>query len=279
MKRIQLFEFEDLPWFPHWVRKCMTRYIVAIHKLMDTPNTLAKLIDRVLTQTDSHHILDLCSGSGGPMLKAAKILRSEYGHQKLSLTLSDLYPNQETAKQLANDSNPNTNYLTEPVDAANIGKTQPGLRTMICSMHHMPPNIARNILKDAQQAQQPICIYEISDNSVPKAIWWLAIPISFIMVLFITPLVRPMTWQQLVFTYLIPILPLFIAWDGAVSNIRTYTLEDLDTLLDGLESEQYHWEKTTIKGKGGPKLYLLGLPGAPEAQPTISSAESEPMTS
>jgi hypothetical protein len=73
-------------------------------------------------------------------------------------------------------------------------------------------------------------------------------------------MVRPMTWQQLVFTYLIPILPMFIAWDGAVSNARTYTLEDMGELIHGLSDETYTWEKGKVKGKGGNKLYLLGRP-------------------
>jgi hypothetical protein len=77
--------------------------------------------------------------------------------------------------------------------------------------------------------------------------------------LFITPVVRPLTWQQLVFTYIIPIIPLCFAWDGAVSNARTYTLNDIDELLKDIEADDYKWEKGKIKGKTT-KLYLLGLP-------------------
>lgn len=70
---------------------------------------------------------------------------------------------------------------------------------------------------------------------------------------------RPFTWQQLLFTYLIPIIPICFAWDGAVSNARTYTLSDMELLLEGLESDDYTWEKGVIDGKSK-KLYLLGLP-------------------
>ena len=79
------------------------------------------------------------------------------------------------------------------------------------------------------------------------------------MALFITPFVRPLTWKQVIFTYLIPIIPLCFAWDGAVSNVRTYTLEDLDILLEGLENEDYKWEKGKITTKAN-KIYLLGIP-------------------
>ena len=43
MKRIHLFEFEDLPWFPNWLRTCMTRYIVTIHRLLGSAGELAAL--------------------------------------------------------------------------------------------------------------------------------------------------------------------------------------------------------------------------------------------
>ncbi len=52
-----------------------------------------------------------------------------------------------------------------------------------------------------------------------------------------------MTVRQLVFTYIVPIIPLCFAWDGAVSYARTYTLDDLDELLSGLRSEDYRWEE------------------------------------
>jgi len=57
--------------------------------------------------------------------------------------------------------------------------------------------------------------------------------------------------QQMVFTYLVPILPLFIAWGGAVSNARTYTLEDMGELIQGLSGEKYSWDMEKLKGKEG----------------------------
>lgn len=66
----------------------------------------------------------------------------------------------------------------------------------------------------------------------------LVIPINFVIAFFITPLTRPMSWQQLVFTYLIPVIPLFFAWDGSVSSARPYALRDMDKLLHGLGSRE-----------------------------------------
>ena len=260
MKRIHLFEFEDFSWFPSWLRNLMTRYINSMHKLLDSRGQIAKILAAYFKTSNNRQIIDLCSGGGGPLPEVIEILNDQHQLEGLSLLLTDLYPNRDMAERINASSDGSIQYQLQPMDAVKLTSEPPGLRSLICSFHHMKPEIARTILKNAYDSQQPIFIYEISDNSFPKWLWWLAFPINILSVLLLTPLVRPLSWQQIVFTYLIPILPLLIAWDGAVSNARTYTLNDLDQLLEGLDSPQYHWEKSTLEGKGGNKLYLLGTP-------------------
>lgn len=259
MKRIHLFEFEDFNWFPKWIRTCLTQLIVVMHNILNTHEELSELLAKQIKATDSTQILDLCSGSGGPMPKVIQILNEKHDLKDLQLTLTDLYPDTGTAEKMNADQDSNIRYNIEPIDATNIDSSKPGLRTMVGSFHHMNVDSAKKILASAVTSRQPICVFEISDNSFPALISWIALPINFIMCLFITPFVKPLTWQQLVFTYLIPIIPIFFAWDGAVSNLRTYTLSDLDTLLKDVPSENYKWEKGIIKGKSK-KLYLLGTP-------------------
>lgn len=268
MKRIHLFEIEDFSWFPAWLRACMTRLIVVMHRALGTSEALAELVARALKESNTSNIIDLCSGSGGPMIDVVRILRGKPGFEGIQLTLTDLYPSMEAAELINNQEGSNVSYRTSPVDATKIdGEIAgsaglvglAGLRTMVSSFHHMRPEAARKILESAQKSRQPICIFEISDNSHPMLLGWLALPINFVMCLLITPLARPVTLRQLVFTYIVPIIPLCFAWDGAVSNARTYTLDDLDELLSGLRNEDYRWEKGVTGGRAK-KLYLLGIP-------------------
>jgi hypothetical protein len=258
MKRIQLFEFEDQGWFPEWLRKCLTRLIVVVHRLLNSDDDLTALLTKVLTKTGATQIVDLCSGSGGPMISVIRKINKKKDLANINLILTDLYPNLSDASLINNTRN-NSTYLVKPVNAVNVSESLKGVRTMVGSFHHMNPSIAKKILFSAQESSQPICIFEISDNSMPIFLWWVVIPVNFLMCLFITPMVRPMSWQQIVFTYLIPIIPLFFAWDGAVSNARTYTLNDLDELLSDIDNEGYIWKKGVIKGKSS-KLYLIGTP-------------------
>ncbi len=71
-----------------------------------------------------------------------------------------------------------------------------------------------------------------------------------------------MTWQQIFFTYIVPVIPVSVAWDAAVSNVRTYTLKDLEELTAGLD-HGYRWESGAIAGRTpGKMLYLLGYPSS-----------------
>ena len=266
MKRIQLFEFEDFGWFPTWLRACMTNLIVILQKMLGVPDLLAHLIADILKERNLNTIVDLGSGSGGAMPEVLRSIHRIKGLEGVTLTMTDLFPSPEMLKKYNANTSDKIGYLGTSVDATNIAKAPKGLKTMVNSFHHMPPKKARAILKSAQGTNQPLLVYEMGDNNIPLLVWWLLLPISLvvliIMVLFMTPFVKPLTWRQIVFTYLIPIIPICYAWDGQASLPRIYTLEDLDLLLDGSGTENYVWEKGYAKKKNGKKqgTYLLGLP-------------------
>ncbi|MDW7691584.1 hypothetical protein R9C00_17445 [Flammeovirgaceae bacterium SG7u.111] len=87
MKRIHVFEFEDLAWFPNWFRRCMTRLIIVMHKLLKTDEELAELLAGIIKETQITSIVDLCSGSAGPLPSAVNILKEKHGIENIKLTL------------------------------------------------------------------------------------------------------------------------------------------------------------------------------------------------
>ncbi|NJB71166.1 hypothetical protein GGR42_001628 [Saonia flava] len=266
MKRIQLFEFEDYDWFPTWLRTCMTNLINVLHKLLGVSDVLANLVAQALIKSNAKQIVDLGSGAGGAMPEVMKILHGYDRYKDVNLIMTDLYPDDEMVAKFNSQYNPSIKYHKSPVDATDIANTPEGLKTMVNSFHHMNPENAKEILKSAQENKQPLLIYEMGQNNIPLLMWWLLLPISLavmmLMVLFMTPFVKPLTWRQLVFTYLIPIIPICYAWDGQASLPRMYTLKDMDVLLEGLETENYTWEKAIMYRKKGKKLgtYVMGLP-------------------
>ncbi len=266
MRRIQLFEFEDQSWFPGWLRTCMTNLIVVMHGVFGTKEVLGNLIAKGLKKTGDKSIVDLCSGAGGAMPDVLNELKNKHELDGIRLTMTDLYPNVDAVKKFNSPDQPHIEYYSDPVNATDFSTAPAGFKTMINCFHHMRPAQAKQILKTAQDNQQALLIYDMGDSKMPILLWWLLLPLSLlimiVMTLFITLKVRPLTWQQIVFTYLIPIIPIFFAWDGQASMPRLYSQEDMDELLKGMETDAYTWEKGEIQGKKKWQTgtYLLGLP-------------------
>lgn len=266
MKRIQLFEFEDFNWLPGPIRNGVTRLIQVLHRMMGTSELLADLIKKAREKQSFDQVVDLGSGAGGAMPEVIAKLNTREGLEHINLVLTDLYPHDSYIRHIESLQIPNLKYHPSPVDALHLSQTPKGLKTMVNSFHHMPPKSAKGILHSAAKSKQPLLIYELTENKVPLLFWWLFLPISLviliIMVVFMTPFVRPLSWKQLLFTYLIPIIPLIYAWDGQASNVRTYTINDYGELLKGIKEEGYVWEIAPAIKQNGKKLgyYVLGMP-------------------
>jgi len=244
----------------------MTHLIVVFHKMMGVSEVLSNLIAKVLKENKLNKIIDLGSGSGGAMPEVLASLHAIDGLGHIELVMTDLFPNKEAIEMYNSNTLDKISYLKNSVDATNLLTAPKGLKTMINSFHHMQPKAARQILKSAEEKKQAILIYEMAENKIPLLIWVLLLPLSLviimIMTLFMTPFVKPITWQQLVFTYLIPIIPICYAWDGQASLPRMYTLKDVDELLEGLGKSNYYWEHGLAKKSKGKTLgtYILGYP-------------------
>lgn len=266
MKRIELFEFEDFSWFPGVIRSGMTRLIVVLHKILGTTDVLATLISRIRKEHSFDQIVDIGSGSGGAMPMVIEKINTQAPGSPIRLLLTDLHPNRTIVEYFNKQERKDLKYSSQSLDATNFKDVPTGFKTMVNSFHHMPPDKAKSILKSAAENNEGILIYEIGENFVPTLLWWLLLPISLVilivMSLFMTPFVRPISWKQLLFTYLIPIIPLCYAWDGQASTMRTYTSDDIAILLDGIEKEDYQWKIEAAKKENGKKLgyYILGLP-------------------
>jgi hypothetical protein len=130
------------------------------------------------------------------------------------------------------------------------------MRTLFDGFHHLRPIDARAVLADAYRRAQPIAIIEGTRRSVSTVIGMLFVPL---MVLFVTPLIRPFSWARLFLTYVLPIVPLLVLWDGVVSCLRGYRPSELRALTAGLD-DNYTWEVGQYTRHGAVVTYLLGAP-------------------
>ncbi len=264
MKRIHLFEFEDQKWFPAAIRGYMTNLLSVLHRMVGTKEVIANLLEPLIREGRFQRIVDLGSGSGGIMPGVYEQLKEKYELNEVELLLTDLYPNQERVdgwKEVEGVS-----YNAKSIDATNWNSVPQGLKTMINCFHHMDPKQARKVLEGASANKEPLIIYEMGENKIPLLLWWILLPLSLVILIimsfFMTPMVRPLSWKQLFFTYIIPIVPICYAWDGQVSIVRMYTMDDIEQLLIGLETPAYRWKKGRAYKKNKKQLgtFLMGIP-------------------
>lgn len=266
MRRVNIPELEDQRWFPSWLRTSMTNLIVVMSRLIGADEALTTLVSRILKEQRMTQVVDLGSGAGGVMPEVIERVRREPELTQVTLLMTDLYPNDDAVERFNDPQRPHLRYRREAVDATDFAAAPPGLKTMTNCFHHMPPDVARHILKSAHDHRQPLLIYEMAENNIPFILWLLFLPLGLLIVgamsLLLTPFVRPVSLRQLFFTYLIPIIPVFYAWDGQASMPRIYAQEDVDELLAGLDDPEYRWERGPARSQAGRAVgqYLLGVP-------------------
>ncbi len=200
------------------------------------------------------------------MPEVVEELGGQDGLGDVRLTMTDRYPNPDVVERFASAGRDYVRYWSEPVDATDLASAPPGLKTMVNCFHHMRPRQARSILRSARENREPLLIYEMGENKLPFWVWCVSLPVGLplvgLMALAMTPLVRPLTFRQLFFTYVIPVVPVCYAWDGQASMPRIYSEGDLDELLADLHGDGYRWEKgpATLPSGRAVGTYLLGLP-------------------
>jgi len=92
-------------------------------------------------------------------------------------------------------------------------------------------------------------------------------------VLVVTPFIRPFRWSRLLWTYLIPLVPMVTLFDGLVSCLRTYSIEELRDLAARLDANDYLWDIGTVKSTSSPIpiTYLIGVPNENAAEPCAAA--------
>ncbi len=259
MRRIQFIELHEQPWFPSSVRDEITDALQFGLNLLKAYAPIAPLLQSAVDAAGSRSIIDMCSGGGGPWLDLSQTLQGNAS--ALHIWLPDKYPNLRAIQNVRAASENHITFYPGPVDAMKVPGELKGFRTMFTSFHHFSPEEARAVLQDAVDAGQGIGIFEATRRA-PSTI---GLVFAWVLMLFIcTPLIRPFRWSRLLWTYLVPIIPLVLLFDGAVSCLRTYRPQELRGIIEKLSATKYQWQIGEHSAPGAPTItYLIGYPRVP----------------
>ncbi len=252
MGRLHLFEIEDQTWCPAVLRDAGTAYLTRFVEQFHMLDGAADPIRALVASGGSHRVVDLGSGAGGPARLLLGLVDDD-----VTVLCTDLFPSEPALAYAASLAPPGRfAWHREPVDARDVPAELDGPRTLFNAFHHLPPADARAVLADAVAKGQPIGIFEFVGRQPHAIPGMLGVPFA---VLAMVPFLRPFRWEWLLFTYVIPLIPLLVLWDGMVSCLRVYSPDELRELVNGLDG--FEWDIGTFPlpfpGYG---TYLVGKP-------------------
>ncbi|MBT3983798.1 MAG: hypothetical protein HOE90_20755 [Bacteriovoracaceae bacterium] len=254
MKRIHLFEFEDLSWFPTSIRNYGTDFLRALAVKTRIYQRSIPIIKKAIDDSGTGQVVDLCSGGGGGWESIAKSVKKDIPGLKIHLT--DYYPNIDAFERIYHKAPEVFTFDRRKIDALAVPDDLKGIRTLFLCFHHFDPVSAKKIIQDAVNANCSIAIFEAQKRDLFHFILFLFSPLG---VAFITPFVKPFSLKRIFFTYIIPVVPSFILWDGLISVLRSYKLEEIQQMTYDLsKTHNYKWESGRIKTGPSSIFYFVG---------------------
>jgi len=256
MRRLHWIEIADQNWCPPVFRDALTHFLQLSANRGKYYRPILQRFRQALIKSRSERVIDLCSGSGGPWISMYQEIRDS---EVTEILLTDLHPNIRATIPCKAQG---IIYCSEPLDAQNVPSMLKGFRTLFASFHHFPPRKAAAILENAVRSNQGIGVFEITERRFSVILRVLIT--SPLIALFLVPFFRPFRLAYLFWTYIIPVIPLLIAFDGTISCFRTYTVEELRDMINRLHAPQYEWQvgKEKPEDQHGPfdVTYCIGIP-------------------
>jgi hypothetical protein len=255
---LRLFEIHEQRWFPQFLRDQFVDGLQMILEVMSTYAPIAQLLWQRLEDSRTERVVDLCSGAGGPWPSLVRDFEMQ-GATPPEVFLTDKYPSTGELDELESLKVRRIHYVKQSVDATQIPKNLKGFRTLFSSFHHFDRDQACRLLQDSVDRKQCIGIFEAPGRHVLTLLSLFFIPIA---VWLFIPFRRPFRWSRLVWTYLIPVTPFVLFFDGFVSCMRAYSLQELEEMISGLRGSGYRWEIGEETGELLPLriTYLIGVP-------------------
>lgn len=259
MRRIQFFELEDQQWLPSSIRNGITDFLQFAVVHGDVYKAFALRLAQALDRNRETQIVDLCAGGGGAWKSLIHHIPA-FNAGMMKVHLTDYYPNLPAFAELSNTAPHSFTYSKNSISALDVPPSMRGFRTLFSSFHHFDRANATLILQDAVTKKQGIAIAESTQRHVLLLAYMLFTPL---LVILTSPFQKPFRWSRLFWTYVVPFVPLAVAFDGFISCLRTYTPEELMELVRVVSgNERYEWQ-TGVERIGTLPVgvtYLIGIP-------------------
>jgi hypothetical protein len=259
MGRIHAFEVNDTAFFPRFLRESIVETLGLGLRWGHIYDAVSPLFASFIERAGVSSVLDIGTGTGEP----ASILLGALERAGLKaprFVLSDLFPNETALERVAARHPGMIEIVRTPVDATNVPPAvdQPA-RMVISAFHHFTPELARRLLADSVAKRRPIFILEAFPRKLRRVVSVLP---AMTAAIFANPfLCGHDRLLKLVFTFLIPIIPIAGFFDAVVSVLRIHSESELRAFVEPLGGG-FVWECHEVRFfPFGRAMVFLGVPG------------------
>ncbi len=226
LPRLQLFEFNDTPGVPDFVRETI---IESLSRTLAWGHILRGLVapfTDFVAEAGVTEVLDIGAGAGGP----AEIFVEEMlaaGIEPPRFILTDVNPQIESWKVLKEKHPRYIDYVAEPVDGAALppGLARGRVTAIINVLHHFTPTLAERVLGSSLDVSAGVFVIEGFERT---PLGFAAFAPAGVPALLVNPILSPRAnVKKAIFTWLTPFALLISVWDGLVSTMRVYSEAEL----------------------------------------------------
>jgi hypothetical protein len=228
MKRKQIFQFSNQKWFPSFLKRDMYEFMSWFVGKVNAAKPFLPVLEEVIGHTQTKTIINIDSKIGAGI---------------------------ETVLPLLPEGSEVINVELEKFSTHNKGTY-----TFINSFHQLDEKKAKYYLTQIADSGNSVAVLEGNNDSLWQVVGMtIFVPLTVILS---APFVQPFRITRLIFTYLIPILPVITMLDGFLALFKLYNPNDLNELVSTIPVKNYVWKSGKAdNGRGGKIIYLMGYPG------------------
>ena len=233
-KRYTGKELHEHGWFPALWRDQLTDFLSFFNIYSGTYKPALRRMLDILRSPDMPSVYtDLCAGCGLYDWRFAQYLSKHLG-RSLRVRLTDLYPSYRQWKEIAELSGGMVEPAGRPLSAAEAIRRFEGLHVMFSGLHHFSPDGIGEMVRSAVENGRTLAFFDYARRT--WLLWEALMMLASLPFMIVTaPLVWKFSWKRLLFTWVIPVLPLLLLIDGWLSRLRAYRPEELQKILDRIE--------------------------------------------
>ena len=227
MKRKQVFQFSNQKWYPSFLKRDMYEFMSWFVGKVNAAKPFLPVLEEVIGHTQTKTIINIDS--------------------KIGAGIETVLPLLPEGTEVIN------------VELERFSTHNKGMYTFINSFHQLDEKKATYYLTQIADSGNSVAVLEGNNDSLWQVVGMtIFVPLTVILS---APFVQPFRITRLIFTYLIPILPVVTMLDGFLALFKLYNPNDLNELVSNIPVKSYVWKSGKAdNGRGGKIIYLMGYP-------------------